>query len=54
MFIAIDEDEADAFNRTAGERSLGRCLELSREGLLVVDRMLPDFFLEEHRGARYA
>ena len=29
-------------------------LQLSREGLLVVDRMLPDFFLEEHRGARYA
>ncbi len=27
---------------------------LSRDGLLRVDSLLPDFFLEEHRGARYA
>jgi oxygen-independent coproporphyrinogen-3 oxidase len=29
-------------------------LELSREGLLQVDGLLPDFFLDEHRDARYA
>jgi oxygen-independent coproporphyrinogen-3 oxidase len=28
-------------------------VELTREGLLQVDRLLPTFFLPEHRGARY-
>ncbi len=29
-------------------------LRLSREGLLQVDRLVPEFFLPEHRGVRYA
>ena len=29
-------------------------LRLSREGLLQVDRFLPDFFLSRHRGSRYS
>jgi oxygen-independent coproporphyrinogen-3 oxidase len=29
-------------------------LRLSREGLLQVDRLLPDFFLSRHRGSRYS
>ena len=29
-------------------------LRLSREGLLQVDRLLPDFFLSQHRGSRYS
>jgi oxygen-independent coproporphyrinogen-3 oxidase len=29
-------------------------LRLTREGLLQVDRLVPEFFLPEHRGARYA
>ena len=29
-------------------------IELSREGLLQVDRLLHDYFLDHHRGARYA
>lgn len=28
-------------------------VKLTRQGLLQVDRLLPDFFLPEHRGARY-
>jgi oxygen-independent coproporphyrinogen-3 oxidase len=32
----------------------GDFLRLSRDGLLQVDRLLPEFFLPEHRGARYA
>jgi oxygen-independent coproporphyrinogen-3 oxidase len=32
----------------------GDRIRLSRRGLLIVDRLLPDFFLEEHRDARYA
>jgi len=27
---------------------------LNREGLLQVDRLLPEFFLPQHRSARYA
>ena len=29
-------------------------LRLTREGLLQVDRLVSEFFLPEHRGARYA
>jgi oxygen-independent coproporphyrinogen-3 oxidase len=32
----------------------GDRLELSRAGLLQIDGLLPDFFLDEHRNARYA
>jgi len=32
----------------------GDWLELSREGLLEVDRLVREFFLPKHRGARYA
>ena len=32
----------------------GDCVALNREGLLQVDRLLHEFFLPEHRGARYA
>jgi hypothetical protein len=27
---------------------------LNRDGLLQVDRLLPEFFLPQHRNARYA
>ena len=32
----------------------GKPIVLSREGLLQVDRLLHDYFLDHHRGARYA
>jgi oxygen-independent coproporphyrinogen-3 oxidase len=32
----------------------GDCLRLTREGLLQVDRLVREFFLPEHRSARYA
>ena len=35
-------------------RSRRRCDVLNREGLLQVDRLLHEFFLPEHRNARYA
>jgi len=39
----------------AGHLTLGPdTIELSRDGLLQVDRLLPAFFLPEHRDARYA
>jgi oxygen-independent coproporphyrinogen-3 oxidase len=34
-------------------RLSGGRIELTRTGLLQVDRMLPEFFEAEHRGARY-
>jgi oxygen-independent coproporphyrinogen-3 oxidase len=39
----------DGFLSVSGDRII-----LSRTGLLQVDRLLYDFFLDEHRGARYA
>jgi oxygen-independent coproporphyrinogen-3 oxidase len=48
---------ADALNahRAAGYlRVEGDTIALSRAGLLQVDRLVHDFFLGEHRGARYA
>ena len=39
----------DGFLSVSGDRII-----LSRAGLLQVDRLLYDFFLDEHRGARYA
>jgi oxygen-independent coproporphyrinogen-3 oxidase len=35
-------------------KSIGSSLQLSREGLLRVDSLLQEFFLPEHRNARYA
>jgi oxygen-independent coproporphyrinogen III oxidase len=32
----------------------GDAIEISREGLLQIDKLLHEFFLPEHRGARYA
>jgi len=32
----------------------GKTLQLSRGGLLQVDRLLHEFFLPQHRTARYA
>jgi oxygen-independent coproporphyrinogen-3 oxidase len=32
----------------------GRRIKINREGLLQVDRLLHEFFLPEHRNARYA
>jgi oxygen-independent coproporphyrinogen-3 oxidase len=32
----------------------GQTLRLSRDGLLQVDKLLHDFFLPQHRTARYA
>jgi oxygen-independent coproporphyrinogen-3 oxidase len=52
----ILEDFADTFGRLAEEGLLeikGDGVELTRPGLLQVDRLLPAFFLPEHRGSRY-
>ncbi len=46
---AIASLESQGFLRQAGE-----WLELSRGGLLQVDRLVHEFFLPEHRDARYA
>jgi oxygen-independent coproporphyrinogen-3 oxidase len=53
---AIREEFAEGFNRLAEEGFLTvreRSIELTREGLLQVDRLLPIFFQPEHRGTRY-
>jgi oxygen-independent coproporphyrinogen-3 oxidase len=52
----ILEDFRDAFERHRERGFLdwkGDEITLTREGLLRVDGLLPAFFLEEHRGARY-
>lgn len=47
--------EALARWRTWGVlRVEGDCLQLTREGLLQVDRLVQEFFLPQHRGTRYA
>ena len=51
----LDEwrDEWRAIRATACSRSSGDRIELTREGLLRVDALLPAFFEPEHRGVRY-
>jgi oxygen-independent coproporphyrinogen-3 oxidase len=52
----IREEWADAFSRLAEEGFLipgEGSIELTRAGLLQVDRLLPIFFQPEHRGTRY-
>ena len=46
---ALAKHESDGF-LTVGDDQIA----LSREGLLQVDRLLPEFFLDEHRSVRYA
>ena len=47
--------EALAGHQAAGDLEVvGERVVLSRAGLLEVDRLLHDFFQDEHRGARYA
>jgi oxygen-independent coproporphyrinogen-3 oxidase len=54
--VSILERFGDAFNRLAEQGQLvvqdGR-IEVTRAGLLHVDRLLPEFFEPEHRGTRY-
>jgi oxygen-independent coproporphyrinogen-3 oxidase len=53
---SILDDFADAFGHLAEEcqAEINRDgVELTRAGLLQVDRLLPAFFLPEHRGSRY-
>ena len=53
---AILEDFAEAFGRLQEEGHLtvnDGHVELTRQGLLQVDRLLPAFFEPEHRGTRY-
>jgi len=40
-------------HRTEGHDNGHGRIELSRQGLLQVDTLLPEFYAEEHRGARY-
>jgi oxygen-independent coproporphyrinogen-3 oxidase len=52
----IQEEFAEAFGRLAGEGHLTRqngSMELTRTGLMQVDRLLPAFFEPQHRGTRY-
>jgi oxygen-independent coproporphyrinogen-3 oxidase len=52
----ILEDFADSFDRLAADGYLERTgdgVQLTRAGLLQVDRLLPVFFEPEHRGTRY-
>ena len=54
--VDILERFADGFNQLAEEGYLtGRedGVELTRNGLLQVDRLLPVFFEPQHRGTRY-
>ena len=46
---ALARHEADGWLSVEGEQ-----IRTSREGLLRVDQLLPDFFLEKHQNARYA
>jgi oxygen-independent coproporphyrinogen-3 oxidase len=54
--VSILERFGDAFDRLAEQGQLavrdGR-IEVTRPGLLQVDRLLPEFFEPEHRGTRY-
>jgi oxygen-independent coproporphyrinogen-3 oxidase len=57
----FDVDPIDRFREPLDRHASDGMLEfdanritLSREGLLQVDRLLPEFFLERHREARYA
>ncbi len=55
--VVIRERFADQLSNLTGEGHLtddGETLTLDREGLLQVDRLALDFFLPEHRNARYA
>jgi oxygen-independent coproporphyrinogen-3 oxidase len=52
----ILKDFADAFGRYAAQGQLtlsGDRVELTRVGLLQIDRLLPAFFRSEHRTTRY-
>ncbi len=52
----ILEDFAEAFGKLRKQGYLdwrGDRIELTREGLIRVDGLLPEFFLPEHRGTRY-
>jgi oxygen-independent coproporphyrinogen-3 oxidase len=54
--IDVLERFADVLMQRKASGDLDYCEEaitLTRKGLLQVDRLLPDFFLPEHRGARY-
>jgi oxygen-independent coproporphyrinogen-3 oxidase len=54
--VDVREEFADGFGQLAERGFLtieGNRVELTREGLLQVDRLLPTFFLPEHQGARY-
>jgi oxygen-independent coproporphyrinogen-3 oxidase len=53
---SIQEEFAEAFSQLASEGYLTRqngSVELTRTGLLQVDRLLPAFFEPQHRGTRY-
>ena len=45
----LQKHQDDGYLRVDGSR-----VELARHGLLQVDRLLHDFFPEEHRAVRYA
>jgi oxygen-independent coproporphyrinogen-3 oxidase len=54
--VSILDEFAEAFGRLEREGQLDvKCdsAEMTRPGLLQVDRLLPVFFLPEHRGTRY-
>jgi oxygen-independent coproporphyrinogen-3 oxidase len=54
--VDVSEDFSDRIDRLVGDGNLtmtnGR-IEVTRQGLLQVDRFLPEFFDPEHRGTRY-
>jgi oxygen-independent coproporphyrinogen-3 oxidase len=54
--VDVLEEFGDGFERLAEQGFLtiqGPRVELTRDGFLQVDRLLPTFFLPEHQGARY-
>jgi len=54
--VDVFEDFADRIDQLVQEENLtvtnGR-VKVTRQGLLQVDRLLPEFFDPEHRGTRY-
>jgi oxygen-independent coproporphyrinogen-3 oxidase len=54
--VDILREFGDGFNKLAGSGDLiihDGAIEMTRPGLLHVDRLLPDFFMPEHKGSRY-
>ena len=54
MSASVSPNRCDALQDWGFGGSKATKVVLNREGLLQVDRLLHEFFLPEHRNARYA